>query len=208
MGNSYRVGLTGGIGSGKSAVTGLFSELGVPVIDADEVSRNLVKPGQPALVHIIREFGPDITDESGNLRRDKLREIVFADDAARHRLESILHPLIFREIEDFAKRHHETYCILSIPLLLETGNRYKTDRILVVETPESLQIQRVCRRDGVSPQQVENIIQHQISREARLSAADDVIVNDGDLQQLAAKVNELHLQYLDAAEKHKRAQSR
>jgi len=199
MHGTYRVGLTGGIGSGKSTVSKMFTDLGVPVIDADEVSRDLVKPGQPALQQISNAFGSGITDENGGLRRDLLREIIFADDTARKTLESILHPLIHRKIEELTNSLDDAYCILSIPLLLETGNRYNVDRILVVDIPEPLQIERVCRRDGVPRQQVENIIRSQAPRDIRLSAADDVIVNDGDLQRLAAKVTELHLQYLKAA---------
>jgi len=195
MTRPYRVGLTGGIGSGKSVVTAMFSGHGVPVIDADAIARDLTKPGGPALKQIVRVFGTEILNKSGHLKRDVLRNIVFSDDLMRRKLESILHPLIYATMNSLVQQTQTVYCILSIPLLLETGARNRVDTVLVVDTPVSLQIARICKRDGLSPTEAETIINTQLSREARLKDADEVIINDGDLGKLAARVNELHTKY-------------
>jgi dephospho-CoA kinase len=191
----YRVGLTGGIGSGKSVVAAMFSGHGVPVIDADSISRDLTRPGQPAVERITEIFGKDVLDPDGHLRRDKLRNIVFGDAMKRRELEAILHPLVYAAMDRLVQQTTADYCILSIPLLLETGETDRVDSVLVVDTPEALQIERVHKRDGLDREEIEKIIDTQLSREARLKGADEVIINDGDLAKLAVRVNELHMKY-------------
>ncbi|MES9844222.1 MAG: dephospho-CoA kinase [Candidatus Sedimenticola sp. 6PFRAG5] len=194
------VGLTGGIGSGKSAVTRLFEDLGVPVIDADQASREVVKPGQPALQQLAQRFGDQIIDSRGELLRKALREIVFTDVQARKDLEAILHPLIRQRIDQQLGELSDPYAVLAIPLLIETGASYQVDRILVVDCSASEQIRRVSNRDGVSEAQVEAILATQASREQRLKAADDVIENSGTIEELKPRVAALHRKYLELAE--------
>ncbi|NIR30730.1 MAG: dephospho-CoA kinase [Gammaproteobacteria bacterium] len=194
------VGLTGGIGSGKSSVAGQFARLGVSVIDADVVARDVVAPGQPALSDIADAFGHDLLTPEGALDRRCLRERVFREPRMRRRLEAILHP----RIRDGMLRKLQTvdapYCVLCIPLLLETEQRDLVDRVLVVDAPPELQVERTRARDGSSRETVEHIMQAQLGREERLAAADDVIENDGTLEQLRARVKALHERYLDMAE--------
>ena len=194
------VGLTGGIGSGKSAVTRLFEDLGVPVIDADQASREVVKPGQPALQQLAQRFGDQIIDSRGELLRKALREIVFTDEQARKDLEAILHPLIRQRIDQQLGELSDPYAVLAIPLLIETGASYQVDRILVVDCSVSEQVRRVSNRDGVSEAQVEAILATQASREQRLKAADDVIENSGTIEELKPRVAALHRKYLELAE--------
>ncbi|MES9932909.1 MAG: dephospho-CoA kinase [Candidatus Sedimenticola sp. PURPLELP] len=194
------VGLTGGIGSGKSAVTRLFEDLGVPVIDADQASREVVKPGQPALQQLAQRFGDQIIDSRGQLLRKALREIVFTDEQARKDLETILHPLIRQRIDQQLGELSDPYAVLAIPLLIETGASYQVDRILVVDCSVSEQVRRVSNRDGVSEAQVEAILATQASREQRLKAADDVIENSGTIEELKPRVAALHRKYLELAE--------
>ncbi|MES9962864.1 MAG: dephospho-CoA kinase [Candidatus Sedimenticola sp. 20ELBAFRAG] len=195
------VGLTGGIGSGKSAVTRLFEDLGVPVIDADQASREVVKPGQPALQQLAQRFGDQIIDSRGQLLRKALREIVFTDEQARKDLETILHPLIRQRIDQQLGELSDPYAVLAIPLLIETGASYQVDRILVVDCSVSEQVRRVSNRDGVSEAQVEAILATQASREQRLKAADDVIENSGTIEELKPRVAALHQKYLELAER-------
>jgi len=199
----YKVGLTGGFGSGKSTVSHLFSELGVPVFDADVIAHALTAPGQPALQQITRIFGDDILDQSGQLKRKLLGNIIFSEESLKRKLEAILHPLVYQEIDNRLENLDTAYCILSIPLLIETGATDRVDRVLVVDIPESQQLERVCKRDGISPEQAARIINSQISRADRVSAADDIITNNGNLEQLADKVRLLHEKYLEAANKSK-----
>jgi len=196
---TYKVGLTGGIGSGKSTVSDMFSDLGVPVLDADVIAHALTAPGQPALQQITRIFGEDILDQSGQLKRKLLGNIVFSEKSLKLKLEGILHPLVFQEMDNMLENLDTAYCILSIPLLIETGATDRVDRILVVDTPESQQLERVCKRDGISPEQAAKIINSQIPRAVRLRQADDIITNDGSLEQLANKVSLLNEKYLAAA---------
>lgn len=189
------VGLTGGIGTGKSTVCRLFAELGVAVIDADEIAREITAPHQPALHSIVREFGEDILDSYGRLRRDKLRVLVFSDPERRKWLETLLHPLILEEMLRRAKEEKGPYCLLCIPLLVETGQSSLVDHVLVVDAPEALQVQRVIERDHLTIDEVKAIMQAQASRERRLKAAHDVIVNDGGLTKLAEQVKALHQRY-------------
>ena len=193
------VGLTGGIGSGKTAVSDRFATLGVPVVDTDLISRQLVEPGRPLLQTIAREFGESYLDASGRLDRSALRRLIFSDPQARTRLESILHPAIRREAERQLRRLQADYAILVIPLLVENGADYPLDRILVVDTPESQQIERVMQRDDCSMAAARKILDSQASRAQRLRLADDVIVNDADLSALSASVDQLHARYLELA---------
>ena len=193
------VGLTGGIGSGKTAVSDRFAALGVPVVDTDLISRQLVEPGQPLLKYIIREFGESYLDASGRLDRAALRRLIFSEPQARRKLESILHPAIRQEAERQLARMQADYAVLVIPLLVEHGADYRLDRILVVDAPEARQIERVMQRDGASREAAKNILKSQASREQRLQLADDVIVNDADLPALNAAVDKLHAGYLQLA---------
>jgi len=197
----YKVGLTGGIGSGKSTVSDMFSGLDVPVLDADVIAHALTAPGQPALQQITRIFGEDILDQSGQLKRKLLGNIVFSDKSLKLKLEGILHPLVFQEMDNMLENLDTAYCILSIPLLIETGATDRVDRVLVVDIPESQQLERVCKRDGISPEQAAKIINSQISRADRVRIADDILTNDGSLEQLAEKISLLHDKYLEAANK-------
>jgi dephospho-CoA kinase len=190
------IGLTGGIGTGKSTVCKLFAERGVAVIDADAVAKELVALDQPALQAIVQEFGKGIIDAKGRLRRDRLRSIVFSDPEQRKRLEKLLHPLILEEMLSRANRAEEPYCILCIPLLVETDQSSAVDRVLVVDAPEALQIQRVMERDHLTIDEIKAIMHAQASREDRLEAADDVIMNASDMTKLAEQVNALHQKYL------------
>jgi dephospho-CoA kinase len=192
-----RIGLTGGIASGKSTVTQRFSELGVPVIDADVVSRAVVEPGTPGLSQVIERFGRQVLDATGRLDRKGLRAVIFNDAASRQALDALLHPLIRTEMEEQVAAAQGPYVVMAIPLLIEGGNPHqRVDRVLVIDADEALQIQRVQARDGSSPEQARAILASQASREARLAAADDVISNTGTVADLRQAVDRLHEQYL------------
>lgn len=193
-----RIGLTGGIGSGKSAVAASFAALGTPVIDADEIAHRLTRPGGPAVAPILAAFGPDIASDSGIDRR-LLAERVFQQPGERHRLEAILHPLIRAEMIREAEALSAPYCILVIPLLVEAGQHDLVDRVLVVDVEERLQLERVRTRDGRSDAEIRAILAAQASRAERLRAADDVITNDSNLAALDRQVEELHRRYLSLA---------
>ncbi len=193
------IGLTGGIGSGKSTVSKLFAALGVPVIDADVVAREVVAPGEPALAEIVQTFGAHILQQDGTLDRGKLREIIFADPEQRRRLETILHPRIRARMRQQAASVSAPYCIMAIPLLLETGQNAMVHRVLIIDVPQALQVQRACARDGISAAQAQAIIATQVSREERLRRADDILSNDADLAHLEAQVRQLHENYLRLA---------
>ncbi len=195
------IGLTGGIGSGKSTVAEMFAALGVPVIDMDRIARQIVEPGQPALAQLTQEFGAGLLDEKGQLNRRKLRELAFATPEKRQRLEAILHPLIREETKRQLAELDVLYCIVVIPLLIESNQRSLVDRILVVDAPETLQITRTMQRDGVSVTEVQRILAAQVDRESRLAAADDVIDNTADLKQIRSRVAELDQQYRHLASK-------
>lgn len=195
-----RIGLTGGIGSGKTTVSQLFAELGVPIIDADLIARELVEPCRPALTEIVAQFGEELLDSQGNLDRGKLRQRVFSDEAQRKTLEAILHPRIRAELNQRAEKTHAPYCILSIPLLLESGLESLVDRILVVDVSESTQVSRASDRDHVTASQIEDIMQKQVSRASRLAAADDILDNEKqDISGLRTQVIRLHQKYLALA---------
>lgn len=193
------IGLTGGIGSGKTTVCRHFAALGVPVIDTDLIAREVVAPGQPGLTKVTDTFGLEILAPDGTLDRARLRERIFADTEARHTLESILHPLIRTRMEEQLAALQAPYAIVAIPLLVETGRREHLDRILVVDSPEELQIARVCQRDEVKREQAEAILKAQCSRASRLAVADDVIYNTDDLAALEAQVSQMHRRYLQLA---------
>ena len=193
------IGLTGGIGSGKSTVARYFAEFGVPVIDADVVSRDLVAPGGDALREIVARFGRDVLHADGTLERTRLRERVFRHPAERRALEDILHPRIYEEMRRRIRSLRAPYCIAVIPLLLETGQRGFVDRLLVVDTSETLQRARAQRRDGVGAEQVDAVMRAQVDRETRLRAADDVIANEGDIHALQRETAALHRRYLALA---------
>ncbi len=187
-----RIGLTGGIGSGKSTACEIFSELKVPVIDADVIAVKAIKPGMPALQSIIDEFGVKIITKDGYLNRKELRDRIFKNESDRRKLESILHPVIYKEIARQTKGINSAYCIISIPLLLETGTSDIIDRILVIDIPKELQLSRASARDNASLKNIETIIHSQISRDDRLAAADDIINNEGDIENLRRQIYDLY----------------
>lgn len=195
----FCVGLTGGIGSGKSTVTGIFQELGAKIIDADIITRELQAVDQPAYNEIIKQFGPEVVGEHGELNRTYLRKLVFTDHELKTKLENIVHPLVRAEINRRLNSNTHPYCIISIPLLFENGAQYDFDRILVVDIPEDLQIIRAGNRDGVNKNEIVKIINSQIKREKRLEKADDVICNDKSIDILTKAVKKLHNQYLQLA---------
>jgi dephospho-CoA kinase len=197
---TFIVGLTGGIGSGKSAVADLFAAHGVAVVDTDAVAHALTTPGGAAMPAIRAEFGDGVVGPDGALDRAAMRRIVFADPAARKRLEAILHPMIRSESERrvTAGALHAPYVILMVPLLVESGDyRTRVDRIAVVDCAEATQIARVMSRNKLAREEVERILAAQATRAERLAAADDVIDNDGSLTDLPHRIERLHRQYLD-----------
>ena len=196
----YSVGLTGGIGCGKSEAARAFAALGIPVIDADQIARDLVIPGSPALEEIVAEFGPQVLAQDSSLDRRALRERVFTDPPARKRLEAILHPRVRDEMVLRQDRLDGPYCILVIPLLFEAGLETLVDRVLVVDCTEDQQIARVAARDGVERRLIEAIMASQIPRGERLARADDVLDNSGDPRELTAQVARLHARYLQLAD--------
>lgn len=194
-----RIGLTGGIGSGKSAAALLFSARGAPIIDTDEIAHTLVEPGQPAYDEIIKSFGEDILDGNRRINRDKLRERVFENAAERKRLEAILHPRIREIVRAKIAGLESPYCIVVVPLLIESGFDDLVDRILVVDASENLQIQRTVARSGLSELEIRKIMSAQATRAQRLQRADDVIENNADRKQLEKEVERLHHWYLSLA---------
>lgn len=192
----WTLGLTGGIGSGKSAVAQGFIERGVHVVDADHAARWVVEPGRPALAKIVEHFGAGVLQANGELDRAALRKLIFTNPEQRRWLESLLHPLIGQEIVQAMARAESPYAILVSPLLVESGQRQMTERVLVVDTPAELQVQRTIARDQSSEEQVRAIMQAQASREERLRHAHDVLVNDRDMTWLDSEVERLHNFYL------------
>jgi len=192
-----RIGLTGGIASGKSTVEQRFAELGVPVINADDSSRAVVERGQPGLAAVVARFGAGILTPEGDLDRRALRSLIFSDAARRKELEAILHPLIRDDIDRRSAEATGPYVILSIPLLVEGNGRGRWDRVLVVDTDESLQLARLMSRDAVSEAEARATLAAQASRAERLAAADDVLENAGTVADLRHAVDRLHRRYLD-----------
>lgn len=195
----YIIGLTGGIGSGKTAVSDCFATKGIKVVDADVCARTVVEPGTPALSAITEHFGRGVLHPDGTLDRKALREVVFADPDERQWLEALLHPLIFNEMWQHLQATSSPYAILVSPLLVEAGQSAMCQRILVVDAPEEVQLARTMSRDSNSAEQVRAIMAAQASRTDRIARADDVIVNDGDLPALHGKVDALHTLYLSLA---------
>jgi len=194
------IGLTGGIASGKSTVAQRFTELGIPVIDADESSRRVVARGQSGLKAVVDRFGAGVLTAEGELDRRALRDLIFADLQSRRDLEAILHPLIRADMEQRAAAAVGPYLVMVIPLLVEGGTRDRIDRILVVDADEAMQLQRLVARDNVSLEQAKAILAAQADRASRLQAADDVLVNSGTVRELREAVDRLHQQYLRLAE--------
>jgi len=190
-----KIGLTGGIGCGKSTVCSFFESLNTPVIDTDELARLAVMPGTETLTALCNHFGEDILQSDGSLNRAELRKVVFADAAKRQLLEDIVHPEIRRLLKERLSRINTPYVIIAIPLLLEKGWNNFVDRILVVDCPPELQVKRAMERDNCDQELIHKIIASQIPRQERVTAADDLITNDADLEALKMQVEKLHLYY-------------
>ena len=191
------IGLTGGIAAGKSTVAKLFAELGVEVIDTDQIAREVVQPGSKALLKLCEHFGEQYLDREGNLNRQKLATYVFSNPKERAWLESLLHPLIWEETKQRARNSTSSYSMIAVPLLLETRAWQGVDRVLVVDCPPELQLQRALARDGSKREQVEQVMAAQLPREERLKLADDMINNAETVENLRAQVLTLHRQYLE-----------
>ncbi len=202
MTQGFRLGLTGGIGSGKTRVADLLAEHGAAVIDTDAIAHRLTAPGGAAIESLRRAFGADMIDAGGALDRARMRELVFKDGAAKARLEAVLHPMIGQGVEDAAREAVGSYLVFVVPLLVESGRwRDRVHRICVVDCDEATQVARVQHRSGLSPEMVASIMAAQASRAERLAVADDVVVNDGGTtpQLLEERVLALHLQWVEAA---------
>jgi dephospho-CoA kinase len=191
-----KIGLTGGIGCGKSTVARIFEQLKTPVIDADEIAHQLVAIGQPALAQIRQDFGTVVFKPDGSLDRKKLSEIVFSDPKQKQKLESILHPLVYRSIQAKIKQLNTPYCIICIPLIFETNMTQLVDRILVVDCSFETQIERVQKRDNMTIEKIQSIINSQVSRAFRKAHANDLIDNSETDDRLAEAVKKLHNLYL------------
>jgi dephospho-CoA kinase len=196
----FVVAVTGGIASGKSAVTRRFQALGVPVHDADVAAREVIEPGTPGLQAVVQAFGPAVLDDNGRLDRPAMRRQVFADDGARRKLEEIIHPRVREWLYDRAMAQHDPYGLLAIPLLVENMNAYRwVNRVLVVDAPPATQIARLVERDGIDAALAQRMLERQASRAERLAVADDVIDNSGDEAALDDAVMALHRRYLAQA---------
>jgi dephospho-CoA kinase len=199
MARAFRVGLSGGIASGKSTVASLFAALGVTIIDADVLAREVVAPGTPLLARIAERFGSQLLLADGSLDRHGLRELVFSDAHARADLEALTHPAIWDAMERRSSASDGPYQMLVVPLLIEKARTASVDRVLVVDCPEELQIRRLQARDGMSLAGIRAVLGAQATRPQRLAAADDVIVNDADLSALRTQVEALHVRYRRSA---------
>lgn len=197
----FSIGLTGGIGSGKTFVARLFAERGAAVVDTDEIAHGLTAPGGDAIAAIRSQFGADYIAADGALDRGRMRSLVFAEPDAKKRLEAILHPMIRSEAERRAAASPGQYVIFVVPLLIESAMwRQRVSRILVVDCPAQTQVTRVMKRSGLSEEQVHAIMASQVSRETRLAAAHDIISNDGSVDDLLPQVERLHSMYLAMAQ--------
>ena len=190
------IGLTGGIGSGKSVASDKFKSLGITIVDADVASRTVVEPGKPALKEIEDHFGSGIITAEGKLDRNNLREIIATDPEERKWLESVTHPKIGEQITKEISESTSVYTLFVAPLLLETNSQEMCSRVVVVDVPKDVQIQRTAKRDKVSPNQVEQMVAAQMEREKRLEKADDVLLNSGTIEDLEKQVEELHKKYI------------
>ena len=195
--SSFVVGLTGGIGSGKSTVAELFVAQGAVLVDTDAIAHELTGPGGAAIPQLVAAFGPAVAQADGAMDRAAMRRQVFADPSAKACLENILHPLIRQLSAERCRAAPAPYVILAVPLLVESGSyRERCDRIVVVDCPESLQVERVVARNGMSSSEVAAIMATQASRQQRLAVADDIVLNDADLTKIYPQVAALHLKYL------------
>ena len=200
MNKRFTVGLTGGIASGKSLASDRLAALGAAVVDTDVISREQTAAGMPALGDIVREFGQDLVAADGGLDRVRLRALVFSDSRARERLEAILHPRIRRAAWERATQTPGSYLVMVIPLLVETGFTGGIDRVLVIDAPRELQLKRLRERDGATFRQAQAIVAAQATRRQRRAAADDLLLNDGAVEQLLQGIERLHRSYLRKAE--------
>ena len=195
----FVVGVSGGIGSGKTTVTDMFKGLGIDVIDADVIAREVVEPGSPAVQKIVDKFRGDIIEQNGHLNRTKLREIIFSQPELKIWLNALLHPLIREQMAVQTQQAKSPYCILSVPLLVENNLNNSVDRVLIVDVSEQTQLDRTLKRDQVDQQQIRSIMNSQASRTQRLAVADDVIDNNGEQKELVEQVHKLHDNYLEIA---------
>ena len=195
----FVVGVTGGIGSGKTTICREFAALGAPVIDTDQVARDVVAPGSPGLAAVVAAFGPEVLTADGQLDRRRVRQLVFATPALREQLEAILHPLIRQETDARVQAAGFPYCLVGIPLLVERGGGNRVNRVLVIDCPTEVQIARVMARDELTAPEVAAIMRTQASREDRLAAAHDVLENTGDVSLLRPRISALHARYLQLA---------
>ncbi|MWN32659.1 MULTISPECIES: dephospho-CoA kinase [unclassified Gilliamella] len=193
----YVVALSGGIASGKSTIANLFNKLGVPIIDADIIARQVVQVGSDAFNQIVQHFSQEILLANGELDRSQLREIIFNNDHERLWLNHLLHPIIQQETQKQITMQKSTYVIWVVPLLVENNLHTLADRVLIIDTPVSLQLARLVKRDNISESLAKKMILSQVSLQKRLSYADDIIVNEGDFASLTTQVDQLHQQYLD-----------
>ena len=198
----YRIGLTGGIASGKSTVANLFAALGITIVDTDLLAREVVAPGSALLPRIAGHFGAQVLQKDGSLDRAALRSRVFANPAERQWLERLTHPAIRELTDKRCESATSDYVIVAIPLLVETAGAERFDRVLVVDCEPEVQLARLQARDGTTRAQAESMLAAQVSRAARLAAADDVIRNDGDIAHLSDQVEKLHRAYVAAASAH------
>ena len=191
------IGLTGGIGSGKSAAAALFKDIGVDLIDADDLARDSLSINSEGYKLFIEEFGDKYLDENKNINRELIRKLIFNDSDAKSKLESIIHPIVRSGIESFIKNTKSNYCIIVVPLIFETNSSKIYDRVLVIDCDVDVQISRTSKRDNQTKSDIENIVNKQATREQRLSIADDVIVNNGSLDLLRNEVLKIHKKYLE-----------
>lgn len=198
--SDYVVGISGGIGSGKTTVTNLFAEYGIEVIDADLIARQVVEPGTLGLSAIIDKFGQSVLDDSGHLNRATLRTLVFNDIAVKDWLNQLLHPLIREQMLVQTENAKSVYCLLSVPLLVENKLYEQVDRVVIVDVDEQVQLQRTVLRDKTNEQQIRAIMAAQATRQQRLAVADDVIDNNGQTEDLVKQVTQLHKHYLQLAQ--------
>ena len=191
------IGLTGGIGSGKSAAAALFNNIGVDLIDADDLARDSLNINSEGYRLFIEEFGDEYLDENKNINRELIRKLIFNDSDAKSKLENIIHPIVKTGVETFIKNNKSDYCIIVVPLIFETNSSKIYDRVLVIDCDVDVQILRTSKRDNQTKSDIENIVNKQATREQRLSIADDVIVNNGSLDLLRNEVTKMHKKYLE-----------
>ena len=191
------IGLTGGIGSGKSAAAALFNNIGVDLIDADDLARDSLNINSEGYRLFIEEFGDEYLDENNNINRELIRKLIFNDSDAKSKLENIIHPIVRTGIETFIKNKKSDYCIVVVPLIFETNSSKIYDRVLVIDCDLDVQISRTSKRDNQTKSDIENIVNKQATREQRLSIADDVIANNGSLDLLRNEVLKMHKKYLE-----------